>query len=79
MEWIECSNSKDLPRDGIIFLSLWKGRICMTQFDVEEGSFYIMFEPAGYSQAWRVDWERESKFTHWMPLPDLPKELYGMD
>jgi hypothetical protein len=74
MEWIKVENSHELPRNGDIFLAIWKGRISMCQFDQEEGRFYIMFEPADYSQSWCIDQSRENKFTHWMSLPEKPKE-----
>jgi len=65
MKWIIVKEPRlDLPLDGSIFLSMWKGRICLTQFDTDEFRFYIMFEPAQYSQAWQVDPEREGKFSH---------------
>jgi hypothetical protein len=71
MQWIKINHSSELPKDGSVFLSLWKGRVCLTQYDSDEGRFYIMFEPADYSQSWQLAQDREYKFTHWMPLPDL--------
>ncbi len=69
MIWIKIGSRNELPRDGSIFLAIWKGRICLVQHDVEEDRFYIVFEPASYSQSWKLDQEREAKFTFWMPLP----------
>lgn len=73
MEWIKIESSHELPRDGSVYLTIWKGRICMTQFDIDEGRFYIMFDPAQYSQSWQVAQEREGKFAYWMPLPKHPE------
>lgn len=74
MKWIKIKNLQELPRNGHVFLSLWKGRICLTQFDKQEGRFYIMFEPSEYSQSWQLAQEREEKFTHWMNLPEIPND-----
>ena len=72
MDWIKIKDSYDLPRDGTVFLAIWKGRTCLTQFDKEEGRFYIVFDPAYYSQCWQIPPEREGKFSYWMQLPDSP-------
>lgn len=74
MEWISVNGSQELPRDESVFLAIWKGRICMTQYDKDEGRFFIMFDPAIYGASWMLSQDRECKFTHWMPLPDEPKE-----
>jgi hypothetical protein len=72
VNWINIKTSSQLPRNGRVFLSLWKGRICLTQYDEDESRFYIMFDPADYSQSWQITPERENKFTHYMELPELP-------
>jgi hypothetical protein len=70
MEWIKVNHKQELPHDGSVFLSMWKGRICMTQYDIDEGRFYIIFNPAEYSQCMCVSQSRENKFEYWMPLPN---------
>lgn len=76
MNWIKVNNPRlDMPIDGRPFISLWKGRISLTQFDLDEHRFYIMFDPAEYSQAWQIPQERENKFTDWMELPDYPQDF----
>ena len=73
MNWIKIKHfSREMPIDGKVFLSMWKGRICLTQFDTEEQRFYIVFDPAEYDHCMQVCQEREGKFTHWMPLPEEP-------
>jgi|FreactcultuFSWF8_1027224.scaffolds.fasta_scaffold07004_2 hypothetical protein len=74
MKWNTIENSAALPRDGRPFISLWKGRISLTQYDTEEGRFYIMFDLAEYSQSWCIPQDRENKFTHWMELPNMPED-----
>lgn len=78
MKWIKVDKKSDMPMDGTVFLSLWKGRISITSFDEDEGRFYIMFDPSEYSQSMEVPSHRQNKFTHWMPLPDKPED-YGTD
>jgi hypothetical protein len=76
MNWIKLVRAGpqyNIPRDGTIFLTFFKGRVCMAQFDEEEGRFYIICDPTD-SQCWRLNQEREHKFTHWMPLPAAPKD-----
>lgn len=73
MEWIKIKDRHDLPRDGSIFMALWKGIICIAEHDTEEDRFYISYHPAsdGYM---RIPQEREAKFTHWMKMPEMPKD-----
>lgn len=73
-EW-QVANSSDLPRDGNTFISLWKGRICLTQYDTEEEAFYIMFEPAEYASPMKVSEDRENKFTHLMHINDPTEDM----
>ncbi len=78
MNWITIKNTEyprhEMPMDGSTFISLWKGRISLTQFDEEEGRFYIIWFPAEYPASARIEQEREDKFTHWMKLPGLPED-----
>ncbi len=55
------------------FLVLWKGAICLCEFDVEIDRFFIGMMPASYLGFWKLDVERESKMTHWVEL-QLPKD-----
>lgn len=64
-EWRPCK-ADTMPKDGTVFLSLWKGRACLTQYDEDEARFYIIWEPAEYPAPWPVSKDRENKFTHMM-------------
>lgn len=75
MNWnkIEFSgNYPHIPRDGSNFLAIWKGRICICQYDEEEGRFFICFDPGDYCSTMKVSQDRENKFSHWQPLPGAP-------
>lgn len=72
MKWIEIRDRSELPRDKV-FLGLWKGAICLCEFDENDQRFYICMMPACTSGIMKVDQEREGKFTHYM-LIDLPKD-----
>lgn len=73
MNWIAVDDRYQLPRDGSVFLAIWKGTIYLCQFDVDEDCFYVVCEPARYSQCWGISRRRPMKFTHWMPLPNYPE------
>ena len=51
-----------------MFLALWKGAICLAEYDDEEGRFYIAMMPAGMAGIMKVEQERERKFTHFCEL-----------
>ena len=76
MDWIKIKNKNnaiaELPKDKV-FLALWKGTICITEFYEEERAFYICMMPAQMSGIMRVDQEREGKFTHWCEL-NIPED-----
>ena len=40
---------------------------------------FMIFDGVRFSGIWVVDNERNSGVTHWMPLPELPKEGGGED
>lgn len=62
----------DLPKDKQ-FICLWKGSICLCEFDEDIGHFYIGSMPASYGGFWKLDKDRESKITHWCEL-SLPED-----
>lgn len=66
MNWIRIED-QPLPKDRQ-FLALWKGGICLAEYDEEEGRFYICMFPASIAGIMRVSQERENKFTHWCEL-----------
>lgn len=68
MIWNEVTNIVDLPKDRS-FLAMWKGTVCLTNFDEEEGRFYIIWDPTDWPM--RVEQTRESKFNFWMELPSV--------
>ncbi len=67
LNWIKVNHKSELPKDRV-FLSLWKGAICLTEFDDEEGRFYLCMFPASMAGIMQVAQEREGKFTHWCEL-----------
>jgi hypothetical protein len=58
---------KDVPLNRQ-FLALWKGVICIAEYDQDEDKFYICFYPAQNASIMKVENERENKFTHWYEL-----------
>lgn len=72
MKWIKINSRHELPRDGSIFLAIWKGRVALVEHDTEDDRYYIQFEPA-WTGSWQIDQEREDKFTYWMKLPEKPE------
>ncbi len=77
MKWIAIESSHELPRDGSEFLAIWKGIISLCQYDMDDCRFFIAFQPAIYNGIMMMPQDRENKFTHWMPLPELPEDTYG--
>lgn len=71
MEWISVKDRNnvrnELPKDRV-FICLWKGAICLCEFDEDVGNFYIGMMPACYLGFWKLDRDREPKITHWMKL-----------
>ncbi len=76
IEWITIPKDKNprdlLPKDKP-FLALWKGAICLCEFDEEINRFYIGMMPASYLGFWKLDIDREKKFTHYANV-ELPKD-----
>lgn len=68
------SSSYYLPRDGARFIALWNGKVVLCSFNEEEGRFYIMVDPARDLQSIEIQQTKENKFTHYMPLPELPED-----
>ena len=64
--WKPVNNRNDMPFKGQ-FLALWKGAICLAEYDEELNQFWIIFFPAQNS-VMLVAHEREKKFTHWAPI-----------
>ncbi len=55
------------------FLVLWKGTVCLCEYDDEIDHFYMGTMPASYLGFWKLDKERESKITHWCEL-EMPED-----
>ena len=72
MEWIKITEKTQLPLEGQ-FLAIWKGRICIVEYDEDLDRFEICFEPA-QTGTYRIEPEGWAKFYYWMPLPDFPQE-----
>lgn len=70
MDWKKVN--RDDPRSSVPkdrpFLALWKGAICLCEFDEEVNHFFIGCMPASYLGFWKLDRDREAKFTHWCEL-----------
>lgn len=73
-KWIKVKHPQDLPRHGAHFLAIYKGRISLVEHDVEEDRFFLAYDPAGYEGVLKVAQGREHKITHWMSLPQEPKD-----
>jgi hypothetical protein len=65
MKWNRVKNRNDMPKIGQ-FLALWKGAICMAQYDEKLNQFWIAYFPAETCGLMLVTHEREDKFTHWV-------------
>jgi len=79
MKWIATNRDlyredfkKTLPLDSP-FLCLWKGTVCICEYEEEEDHFYIGMMPACNLGFWKLDRERERKITHYMRL-ELPDD-----
>lgn len=75
MNWIKISDRNNarfyLPKNKP-FIGLWKGSICLCEFDEELDHFYLGMMPGSYLGFWKLDKEREAKFTHYclVEIPD---------
>lgn len=85
MEWIPIKYDEapellpgKLPKNEV-FLAIWRGRICLTQFEEDEYRYYIISDPAIYPQCQAVDHDRFGKFDYWMPLPEMPEEYKQLE
>ena len=63
LDWKKIESRSDLPKDGNTFLCLWKGRVSLCQYDCEENSYYLIYDPANHGN-FKLDQERENKITH---------------
>ena len=71
MKWIKCPEGMHngracLPLDKQFF-AIWKGCICIAEYDSDDDCFYICTLPAQYG-VMKVDRERECKFTHYCEI-----------
>lgn len=77
MEWIKCSERLPEHDDNVLVYNYRDG-ITLGSYDQECYRSYI--EKDGSIQVintgWEVDyhWAPQENTTHWMPLPDCPKE-----
>ncbi len=67
----------NIAKDRRCILALWKGLVCVTQYNEDEDTFYINFAPSEYCSM-SICRERESKFDFWMDLPDEPTEYLNL-
>ncbi len=64
-----------IPKDRIV-LALWKGTICLCEWDDGDGikgNFWISMMPATFPDNFKIQKEREIKFTHWCEL-NIPED-----
>lgn len=72
-EWIAVNSRDSLPKE-VNFLCMWKGCVAMAEYDEDIDKFIIVLA-CGYGlNSFDLIEERERKITHWMPLPEPPKE-----
>ncbi len=68
----EFKNNRDLLKNLLPknepFLVLWKGVICLCEYDEDIDRFYLGMMPASYLGFWKLDVEREGKFTHFCEI-----------
>ena len=65
MQWItrkDIHDRSDLPKDQQ-FLALWRGAICLIEYDYDVDLFRICNQPA-YYDVYTLPLEREPKITH---------------
>jgi len=67
MKWLSAKDAP-LPKDESTFLALWKGQFCLAAWDEEDNRFWVCWMPNQSTISWKVDPEREGKFTHWAKL-----------
>lgn len=58
---------------GSVFLALWRGCICLCQFNEEENLFFLCIRPGNEGLVAAISNEREGKFTH-MILWERPRD-----
>ena len=76
MKWIKIPEGENvrlyLPKDRQ-FLCLFKGAICLGDYDDDSDSFYLANQPSVYQACWKIDSEREGKIEYWCEL-QLPED-----
>jgi len=72
--WNIISHKSEIPTDRII-LTIFKGRISLTEYDIYTGRFSLIFDPA-MTGSWQISQDMESCFYAWMELPDYPSQWY---
>lgn len=73
MNWIKVNSINELPQDEV-FISLYRGQMCLTQYDDEEGLFYVSRQPAYYLESFSVPKDLNHKFEYYCLL-SYPYEL----
>ena len=72
MNWKKITDKKnprsEIPKDGNSFLVLWKGQICLLQYDSDLDKFWGCVEPYVTRKVWLLDEENELKISYWIPL-----------
>lgn len=56
------------------FIAIWKGVMCLCEYDENEDRFYIGMLPSTGMGFFRLDKDRECKFTYVLDVI-LPKEI----
>lgn len=72
MEWIKLPDDFHNGRTyfplATQFLAIWKGQICLVDYDEEMDRFILCMLPSQYPGVMIVSRERECKFTHFCEL-----------
>jgi len=68
IDWIN-TNDKQIPKDEEVYLGLWKGCICLVQWDEDQNGYCISFQPAVYeNKCEALDEEASKKIYYWAKL-----------
>lgn len=82
MDWIKCSER--MPEKDGEYLVVNDGRFEIAEYSEsakEDGYFPFGYEELEFDDFGNklIDWTELRKITHWMPLPDPPKEVQHVD
>lgn len=72
MQWIKCSEKLPENNDDVLVYGLLENQETK---DIYKATFHkSVNEQFGNDQFWESEWAYDIDVSHWMPLPDAPKE-----